>query len=143
MTNEKSPYCNCLYYSSNALARIVTKMADEEFSVVNLSPSYAFVLMAVNSNPGIQAGELAQAMMLTPSTVTRLLEKLENTSMIKRHTEGRTTLVYPTKNSVALNDGIKAAWNKLYQRFVNILGEQAAKDLTDNIYKTAMKLEHK
>ena len=74
---DKTPYCKCLYHSANALARIITKMADEEFSAVSLAPSYAFVVMTVNKNPGILAGELAEIMMLTPSTVTRLVEKLE------------------------------------------------------------------
>jgi len=141
--SDKNQYCNCLYYSANALARIVTRMASEEFAAVNLAPSYAFIVMTVNKNPGIQAGELAEIMMLTPSTVTRLLEKLEIQLLVKRHTEGRTTLVYPTAASVEINDGIKAAWYKLYLRIVDILGEENAQQLTGNIYQSALKLEKK
>ena len=140
---DKAEYCKCLYFSANALARIVTKMAEEEFSVVNLAPSYAFVVMTVNKNPGIQAGELAEIMMLTPSTVSRLLEKLENQQLVKKHNEGRTTLIYPTSGSVEINDAIKAAWYKLFMRFVDILGEENAHQLTGNIYQSALKLDTK
>jgi DNA-binding MarR family transcriptional regulator len=140
---EKTEYCKCLYFSANALARIVTKMAEEEFSVVNLAPSYAFVVMTVNKNPGIQAGELAEIMMLTPSTVSRLVEKLENQQLVKKHNEGRTTMIYPTSKSVEINDAIKAAWYKLFIRFVDVLGEEKAHQLTGNIYQSAVKLDTK
>ena len=55
---EKSKYCGCLYYSANALSRIMTKMADEEFASAGLSSSYAFLLMTVNHKPGIQPKEI-------------------------------------------------------------------------------------
>lgn len=77
MENEKNVYCNCLYYSVNALSRKMTKMADEEFAITGLSSSYAFIMMTVNSKPKIQPNQLAEIMMLMPSTVTRLVEKLE------------------------------------------------------------------
>jgi len=143
MIEKNSPYCKCLYYSANALARIITKIAEEEFAVTGLAPSYAFVVMTVNKNPGLQAGEISEIMMLTPSTVTRLLEKLEDQDLIKRHTEGRTTLVYPTKKSVDLFELIKTAWLKMYERYVKVLGEKFAVQLTEDIYKSAIKLEGK
>lgn len=140
---DKNRYCNCLYYSANALARIVTRMATEEFAAVNLAPSYAFIVMTVNKTPGILAGELAEVLMLTPSTVTRLLENLETRKLVKRHTEGRTTLVYPTAASVEINEAIKAAWYKLFLRITDVLGEENARQLTGNIYQSAVKLEKK
>jgi len=82
-------------------------------------------------------------MMLTPSTVSRLIEKLENQELVKRHTEGRVTLIYPTKKSVELNEAIKSAWYKLYKRYVDILGQDFAHQLTENIYQSALKLEEK
>ena len=73
MGTEKSPYCNCLYYSANALSRLMTRMADEEFALAGVSSSYAFLLMTVNGQPGIQPKEISQKRQLTPSTVTRFL----------------------------------------------------------------------
>jgi len=143
MSEEKTTYCKCLYYSANALARVITKMAEEEFSAVNLAPSYAFVVMSVNKRPGILAGELAETMMLTPSTVSRLLEKLEVQQLVKRHTEGRITMIYPTPKSVEINQAIMVAWEKLYQRYTNVLGKEAAHKLTDDIFTAAIKLDAK
>ena len=140
---DKATYCNCLYFSSNALARIVTRMAEEEFFVVDLAPSYAFVIMTVNKNPGIHSGELAEIMMLTPSTVTRLVDKLESRGLVKKHSEGRITMIYPTPASVEMNDAIKAAWYKLYLRFTDVLGEENARQLTGSVFQSAIKLVSK
>jgi DNA-binding MarR family transcriptional regulator len=141
--NDKTSYCNCLYFSSNALARVVTRMAEEEFAAVDLAPSYAFVIMTVNKNPGIHAGELAEIMMLTPSTMTRLVDKLESRGLVKKHSEGRITMIYPTPASVEMNDAIKAAWYKLYLRFTGVLGEENARLLTGNVFQSAIKLASK
>ncbi|MEI6174815.1 MAG: MarR family winged helix-turn-helix transcriptional regulator [Bacteroidota bacterium] len=141
--NDKDTYCNCLYYSSNALARVVTRMAEVEFSAVDLAPSYAFVIMTVNKNPGIHAGELAEIMMLTPSTMTRLVDKLESRGLVKKHNEGRITMIYPTATSVEMNEAIKAAWHKLYLRIADVLGKENARQLTGSVFQSAIKLASK
>jgi DNA-binding MarR family transcriptional regulator len=143
MNENESPYCHCLYYSSNALARIMTRMAEESFTPAGLTPSYAFVVMSVNKNPGILSGELARLMMLTPSTVTRLLEKLEKQDLVKRVQEGRNMLVFPTRQSVALNDLILKGWQDLYARIVGALEKEASAKLTAGIFQAAMKLSEK
>lgn len=143
MKSDSNPYCKCLFYSANALARTVTRMAEEEFSVVHLAPSYAFIVMTINKNPGIHSGELAEIMKLAPSTLTRLLDKLIGQEMIKKHIEGRTSFIYPTKKALDLNEDIKSAWMKLYQRFNNELGSDFSATLTDDIFKAVVRLDKK
>ena len=133
METYKSKYCGCLYYSANALARVMTRMAEEEFASTSLAPSYAFVLMTVNSQPGIQPKELSKHMQLTPSTVTRLVEKLEARGFLERNIIGRSTEIHPTSKSLELNDKIKEAWKNLYNRYSNLIGENMGKELTQKI----------
>lgn len=139
--DNKSEYCTCLYYSANALARIMTKIAEEEFSVTQLAPSYAFLLMTVNARPGIQPKEISEKMMLSPSTVTRLIEKLEMRGYLERKSVGKFTEVYPTDKSISLDGKIHDAWMNLYRRYVSILGEEKSKKLTDEIYQAALRLQ--
>jgi MarR family transcriptional regulator, organic hydroperoxide resistance regulator len=134
-------YCNCLYYSANALARIITKMAEEEFAVVQLAPSYAFLLMAINNKPGIQPMELSKIMMLTPSTVTRLIEKMEFKGYVERKTHGKYTEVHPTKKSLDINKEIKSAWQNLLIHYERMLGKIESKKLTSEIFEAAVKLQ--
>jgi DNA-binding MarR family transcriptional regulator len=138
---EKSKYCTCLYFSSNALARLMTKISDEEFSSAGLTTSYAFVLMTVNDKPGIQPTEISQQMMLTPSTVTRLIDKLESKRYLKREYEGKQVKVFPTEKSLVLDKKLRESWRKLFVKYSDILGENMSIDLTSDISKAVEKLE--
>jgi len=121
----------------------MTKMAEACFESCGLSPSYAFVVMTVNKNPGLHTGELAEMMMLTPSTITRLLEKLEARELVKRVKEGRNTLVFPTRSSVELNERILLGWQELYKRIAASTLSEDAERLTAGIYQAAVSLSGK
>ena len=137
---NQSNYCGCLYYSANALARVMTRMAEEEFASTGLAPSYAFVLMTVNAQPGIQPKDLSNKMQLTPSTVTRLVDKLEVKGFLKRNTNGRTTMIEPTDKSLELNGKIKESWKNLYNRYSELIGEEEGKELTQKINDALQKI---
>jgi len=141
MEKCESKYCGCLYYSANALARIMTKMADEVFATTGLSSSYVFLLMTVKDKPGIQPKEISQQMQLSPSTVTRLIEKMEHRGLLERKHVGRTTEVYPTDAGVELNKTIKESWKELYKTYSEILGEKKGNKLTADINDAIQKLE--
>jgi DNA-binding MarR family transcriptional regulator len=116
-------------------------MADEEFAVTGLSASYAFLLMTVNSKPGIQPTEISKHMQLTPSTITRLIEKMEQKKLMERKSTGRTTEVYPTDKGIELDKPIKEAWKNLYMRYSDLIGEEEAKKLTVSINDAVNKFE--
>ena len=140
MNDSRSKYCTCLYYSANALSRIMTKMADEEFAVTGLTSSYAFLVMIANEKPGIQPKEISCKMQLTASTVTRLIEKMENKGFLERRYVGRTAEVYPTEKGQALHPKIKQAWSDLYARYSELLGKENGDMLTAKIYEATQKL---
>ena len=140
MSVKDSKYCGCLYYSCNALSRVLTKMADEAFSSTGHSSSYAFLLMIVNEKPGVQPKEISEQMQLTPSTVTRLVERLEFRGFVTRNQVGRTTEVFPTEQSLALNDKLKAAWKSLFDRYTNLIGKEASVALTAGINQANISL---
>lgn len=141
MNDNDSKYSGCLYYSSNTLGRVMTRMAEEEFSITGLAPSYAFLLMSVNDKPGIQPCELSEQMQLSPSTVTRLIEKMEHRVYVTRKTNGKFTKVYPTEESLKLDMKIKKAWRNLYNRYTTLLGEGKGDELTVLVYAASKKLD--
>src|SRR6185312_10666430 len=102
MGTSDSRFCQCLYFSSNALARKVEKLAQESWKPVGLSPSHAYLLMIVIEDPGVQPGTLANELQLQPSTITRLIEKLEQKKLVVRVMEGKITNVYPTSKAKEL-----------------------------------------
>ena len=141
MEKELPDYCGCLYYSVNALSRILTRKADEAFAKTGLSSSYAFLLMTVNHKPGINRKLISQIMHVTPSTVTRLIEKMEFRGYLERKQCGRCTEVFPTQASLDLDPTIRKAWIELFEDYSETLGKKAAKDLTQAITRATQDLE--
>ncbi|SNC66980.1 DNA-binding transcriptional regulator, MarR family [Hymenobacter gelipurpurascens] len=136
-----SPYCNCLLFSANALARLMTSLAEQEFRGTGLAPSLAFVVMTVNRVPGIQPKQISETMELTPSTVTRLVEKLEHQGYLRREVVGRATHVHATEQGTALQPQLKQAWNSLFKRYNELLGAEAAATLTKQAYAATKALQ--
>ncbi len=140
MKTSDSKYCKCLYFTANSLARKIDKLAQESWSKVGLSPSHAYLLMMVLEEPGIQPGFLADHLQLQPSTVTRLIEKLEEKKLLIRTTEGKMTNVYPTPKGKELLPKLKECLNEFYTHYSAILGKEESAKLVQTMGKVADKL---
>jgi DNA-binding MarR family transcriptional regulator len=131
----------CLYFTSSALARRVEKLATQSWKKVNLAPSHAYLLMTVLEEPGIQPTMLSNMLHLQPSTITRLIEKLEEKKLLVRTSEGKITNVYPTPKAKELGPKLKECLNHFYQKYCSLLGKEESNRLVEHMAKIADKLE--
>jgi len=118
-------------------------MADEVFNDVGLSPSHAFLLMKVNDEPEIQPSQLSEILRLSPSTITRLIEKMEYQGYLERVSEGRATHVRPTEKCRDKDSDLREAWETLKNRYTQILGDRYTEVLTEMSIKAIDQLEAK
>jgi len=130
-----------MYFSTSALARKIEKLAVESWKPVDLSPSHSYLLMTVMEEPGIQPGALADEMQLKPSTITRLIEKLEEKKLVIRTSEGKVTNVYPTPKAKELQGKLKECLHHFYSSYCSILGKEECSKMINNMNKLADKLE--
>jgi len=135
-----SKYNKCLYFSSNALARKTERLAIDSWKPVNLSPSHAYLLMIVLEEPGVQPGFLSDQLQLTPSTITRLIEKLEEKKLVVRTMEGKITNVYPTPKAKEIYPQMKDCVEEFTGKYLQILGETESNRLVQTMNKVADKL---
>lgn len=140
MNTSDSRFSQCLYFSSNAFARKIEKLAQESWKPVGLSPSHGYLLMAVVDEPGIQPGLLANHLQLQPSTITRLIEKLEEKKLVVRTTEGKITNVYPTPKAKDMYGKMQACIYNFYSAHSALLGKEDAKKMVQQLIKLADKL---
>ena len=105
------------------------------------SPPPSYLVMTVNDSPGINATALSETMQLKPSTVTRLVEKMETKGILTRKAVGKFTEVHPTDKSRALNMRLHEAWVNLYKRYVAVLGEAEANQLAGLAFQAAKALD--
>lgn len=130
----------CLYFTAGALSRTLTRMAEEEFAAVGLSPSQALLLMLAAAHPGSAQKQLGEALELAPSTVTRMIDALERRGLVERRSEGRSALIGATRSGAALAPTIHQAWGRLHERYSQALGRSRGDELCLDISDAARKL---
>ncbi len=140
MKSSSSRFNKCLYFSTNALARKVEKLAVESWKKADLPPSHGYLLTMVLENPGIQPGCIAHEMQLTPSTITRLIEKLEEKKLVIRTAEGKITNVYATPKGKELLPKMKACMGEFQKKYTEILGAEESMRMVQHINKLTDKL---
>ena len=129
-----------MYFSSGALARKIEKIAIEIWESVNLSPSHGYLLMMVLDQPGIQPTAIVEELLLAPSTITRLMEKLEEKKLVRRTMEGKITNVYPTAKAKAMSGQFQECLDKFYKSFSDILGKDESARLIHAMNRITDKL---
>lgn len=129
-----------MYFIANALGRRIEKLAMETWKEVNLSPSHAYLLMLVIEEPGIQPTALSEQLILTPSTITRLMEKLEGKGLATRTTEGKMTKVFPTAQGKALYPKLQECLKHFVENYTDILGREESIRMVENMACLADKL---
>ena len=130
-------FAESLFFSSSALNRQLSAMADDAFREMGLTSSYAFLLMLVDDQPGIQPMELSKKLGLTPSTITRLVEKMEYRGYVERRSEGRATHIELTEKGESVQPRLRNAWQQLQESYTSILGERYTQVLSEMTYKAS------
>ena len=138
----ESPLDCCLFFTANSLARVITRMGEEEFAAIAMTPSYAFLLMLAMETPGIAQKELAEAMNMAPSTVSRFVDALDKRGLIRKEGQGRNTFIHPTEKGLAIEPQIKEVWHNLYKRYSELLGQENGDQLTRLTLEASRKLQN-
>lgn len=122
--DENCQLNGCLFFSTTKLARTLGKLAEEAFHTTGLSPSHAVLLYVINLKGKIPQKEAGEILHLTPSTVTRLVDKLERKGYVKKHQEGKNVRLQATSDGLAQQEQIIVSWNQLHNAYQNILTKE-------------------
>lgn len=131
----------CLFFTVKKLDRIMDKIAEEAFKQTGLSPTYGFIILAVNEQPGITQKELAELLHTAPSTIARFVVKLESKNLVYTEQSGRSTLSYLTDEGKILVNKIDEAWDQLHNLYAETLGKEESDELALHISKIGDQLK--
>lgn len=132
---------DCLYFTTNRLSRAITRMAEEAFATTGLAPAYGYLIRLVIGSPGITQKELSEKLSITPSTLTRFVDKLETKHLVERKVHGKTVMVYPTEKGIELGPPLRQASKRLKQNYEEILGKELSNQLTEYLTSSSKQLE--
>lgn len=132
---------NNLFFLTSALSRKLTNEADEAFATEELSSSHALLLWLISDNHNIQPSQLANRMHLKPSTITRLVQKLERHGLVEKSSEGRATKIVCTSDGKGVAKTIQQKWKQLMQQKREQLGERYVEVLSEMISNALEKMD--
>lgn len=131
---------NNIFFLTSALYRELARKADEVFTTMGVSYSHALILLIIQREPEIQPGSLAEKMYLKPSTITRLVQKLETRQLVTKKSKGRATSIVCTSEGEKLASAIEEKWQLLLREKREELGDRYVDVLSEMISKTLEQL---
>lgn len=134
---------DCLFFSTTKLARELGKLAEEAFQATGLSPSHALLLYIVNQKGEIPQKEIGELLHLTPSTITRLLDKLERKGYVEKQSMGKNVYLKSTSEGLAQQQQIVNSWNCLHNSYQSILTPEESTSYLELSSKLLEKLTDK
>lgn len=137
MKTSECRYATCPYFLASTVARKIEKIALESWKETGLAPSHAYLLLLTMEEPGIQAGAIAQNLQLTPSTITRLIEKLEEKKLVTRIQEGKQTNVFPTQKARDMKPLLKKCSDDFHQKYLELIGKNDSRQFIQYMTKIA------
>ena len=117
----------CIYFNTVALARRLEREWTVAFKPFELSPSQAFLLRTILSQPGQLQRELADVLAISRPTATRVLDGLAAKELIERRDsgrDGREYAIYPTRKATTLQAPLNEASAKVSRRLKKVLSDK-------------------
>ncbi len=133
MADSESILKENLFFLAGALSRKLSKEADDVFATVGLSSSHALILLLVHQEPGVQPSQLAGKLHLKPSTITRLVAKLERRQLVEKESQGRAKSIVCTSKGNSMAANIEEKWDTLLQDKQEQLGDRYTEVLSEMI----------
>ena len=113
-----------MYTSANAFSREISRHYDNVFRSLNLTTSYVELLLYIHKKKDCTQKELADEMMLAPSTITRFISKLEKRKFVEKNRSGKTVTVKLTDEGEDKIAEIKRLYRKADKELSILLGER-------------------
>ncbi|MFD8587070.1 MarR family winged helix-turn-helix transcriptional regulator [Streptomyces californicus] len=112
-------------HAVSRVARLHRIAAGKVLKGVGLYPGQELLMTHLWDRGAVRQTELIRALELDPSTVTKMLQRLEQTGHVRRRpdpADRRAVLVEATDDSCALHTAVETAWGRLEEQTLAGLG---------------------
>ncbi|MCX4968590.1 MarR family winged helix-turn-helix transcriptional regulator [Streptomyces sp. NBC_00654] len=132
-----------LSHAVSRISRLHRITAGKLLRGLDLYPGQEFLMMHLWDAGAVRQSELIRALDLDPSTVTKMLQRLEQTGHVRRRpdpADRRAVLVEATDGSSALRTAVEAAWTSLEEHTLAGLGPAERAELARLLAKVESNL---
>ena len=128
---------NSFYLSVSSLSRMLEQMAFPYFQEYQLAVSHVLILLLIKESDKISPSQLSNMLNLSPSTITRLVDKLEKKQLIKRVKSGKNILIILSSQAEKIIPQLEQSWESYQQKIATLLGQE----LNDKIAMTLLEVK--
>jgi len=129
-------YERCIYFNLSTLNRRITKIWQDEFHPLGLSPSHGYLLAAMAESPLATQKELSEMMELDASTITRFIDQLHNKSLIEKVSVGKGAKFSLTDQGISTSQRINELMNSLFTNMQQKIGEKELDSFVESLQQT-------
>ncbi len=105
---------NCILFNVRKVEQILTKLAIEAFKPIGIHPSYGYIMQIVNTEgKAIQIKDIAHEMGLSSSTITRMIDKLEDLGYVRRCSSNK-RIIRLTEAGEELIPSVEECWSNFH-----------------------------
>jgi len=121
-----SVYANSLYFASSLLGRQVDKLATEVWKPSGLPPAQGYLLLHIlNDHYYPFPNVISNRLLLSPSAITHLVEKLAKKELVWRYYESNWTYIAATQKATNLKPALIECERRFIERCDALLGADA------------------
>ncbi|WNO75320.1 MarR family winged helix-turn-helix transcriptional regulator [Streptomyces sp. AM8-1-1] len=130
-------------HAVSRVARLHRMAAGKLLKGAGLYPGQEFVMMHLWDAGPVRQSELIKAVELDPSTVTKMLQRLEQAGHVRRYpdpADRRAVLIEATADSCALHSAVEEAWTNLEEHTLHGLSTDERTELVRLLAKVEKNL---
>ena len=128
-----------LSYMFHEVYKLFHQSIKKEADLLGINPTYRFVFMALNQNEeGITQSEICEVVHHKKSSISLLLQEMENEGLISREKskiDNRQTIVKLTKKGYELDLKLKQIFSKYEAKIYDSLNEDELSQIRTSLYK--------
>jgi len=114
----------CIYFNLTTLNRQITKLWQEQFDRLGLSPSHGYLLFAMVRNPAISQKELGELMELDLSTISRFIDTLVHRGLVDKKDKGKGAVMTVTPKGKRVGRQVSDVMDRLYNQMKDRFGSK-------------------
>lgn len=125
----------CVYFNLITLTRRISRLWQEEFQRLGLSPSHGYLLFAIAEESPVSQKQLSHILELDASTVTRFVDKLMAMDLVEKTSPGKGGRLSVTKQGRVVYRKVSRIMDGLYAQMQEHFGKEDFHDFVRRLRK--------
>ncbi len=119
----------CLLFNIREVDQKLTKMAEESFRVIDMHPTYGYIIALIGNYNVIKVKIIAERLNLSSSTITRMIDKLVTWGYVQKGSDNSKVAISLTEQGEVILIEVKKCWDEFHAKYQENLDQENINNL--------------